>query len=342
MNFGIITTLLLGTASGFIPNSLEKTPRIYVQHPIGLPFNPASNGSQFSILVKDDDWREETLEAALNKREPSYLPKISEKLGAQLKLFSRGKLGLTQTKENLSKHAYSLLFTMRAYKSAFVYPAAYVIANAAADAAAKMAAVAATDATIFPNLRQKSYANKQHAAKLGVAINAARHMAMDTAREATWKSYWKSARNAAWYSAWEAAWQAVEDAAWEPVGQAAWMAAGDAIWDFVGDATLDVVGEGIWEGKNPTEIGLIAFREVEKVSSLSFLDKFDFLVGEIYTASIEKMTDLPEENIFHSLASWNSFKSRHFGIMDNHSLHFVQPWLDELDWIVELIEAVED
>ena len=343
MNLSIVTALLIGTTSAFVSNTWEKNPRLLVKNSIyfSSKFESASDHPALAILAKHENWKEEALTAALNEREPSYLPKISDNLGEQLKLFNRNKLETLQTKENLSKHAYTLLFTMRAFKSVFVYPAADSIANAAADAAAKIAANAAADPNNFPRLRQDSYANRQHAAKLGATINAARHTSQEIARKLAWKSAWVAARNAAWYPAWEAAWEAVEEAACEPAGQAAWEAAGEAIWELLGNATWDAVCEDTWEGKTPIEIGRIAFREAEKASSFYFLQKFDYVLGKTYGASMEKLTDCPKENIFDSLESWNSFKAKHFGNLNKQSVHFVQPWLDELDSVVDKIELLE-
>ena len=73
-----------------------------------------------SLKLVDDNklhllWSAETNAFASNNRsyEPSYLHKISNSLGLRIKQFSKEKE--PQTKEELTKHAYSLLFVMCAY-----------------------------------------------------------------------------------------------------------------------------------------------------------------------------------------------------------------------------------
>ena len=88
------------------------------------------------------------------------------------------------------------------------------------------------------------------------------------------------------------------------------------------------------------EVGRIVHRTTEKVSLLYLLKSFDQFIEKTYSASINNVADIPEQNIFVSTEVWSQFKSIYFDGLNYELMFFLDPWLNELDRITEKVERI--
>ena len=246
---------------------------------------------------------------------PKYLNIISEFVSRKVSKFSSNKIDKIDSKVDLTRHAYIILFTMRAY-------------NSAARSAARSAAWSAA-----------WYIDKS------VARIAGWSAARSAARLAAWSGGRAMADNLATFPGWPNARSAAISVARSAASSAA-KSAGSRL-------SSDLKRFPSWslpklpfkilemEVKSAEKISIAAYRAAEKSSLLYFLKNFDDIVGRSYNSATTKRMENPSENIFESLHSWVEFKCRYFRDLENSSRHFVAPWLIELDRIASLIEEIE-
>ena len=137
------------------------------------------------------DFQEESIDAGIEDIEPVYIKAVSKLLAEKIQKFSALKLATLSNHEDLTKHAYSLLFTMFAYNHVGWY------------------------VSWFSN---REFSEK---APWNIARNAARHAARDAAEDgargaarfAVRRTAWFVARDAARHTAWKASRGACKDVA---------------------------------------------------------------------------------------------------------------------------------
>ena len=99
------------------------------------------------------------------------------------------------------------------------------------------------------------------------------------------------------------------------------------------------------------QTGMAVCLYAQKEIMVYFIKNFDALAGYAYKQSLRSMPKDPNrlryiesgitiENIFESSQTWEAFKSKYFNV-GKEVKHYIDPWLQELDRMVEKMEETD-
>ena len=249
------------------------------------------------------DWREQAISAAAQGTEPAYLKSISQILTATLP--SMAPFAQAALNNDVRKlHAAQVLLSMYGY----LYAAGNAAWGAALDRARPVG-----DSTQYYAARTARYSG-------GIA-------ARDAARRA--------ALGVAGSDALDAALRAGEIASKNAAEIAARVAAEDAIRQLRQYSPGD-------HPPTPLLVGNIAYRVAELAAHLAVLERGEAVVKRVFTDTATYLSARQDFSMFATQSAWEAFKRKHFGVLpqDEDHRHFLQPWLQMIDQLVQ--EIVRD
>ena len=237
-----------------------------------------------------------------NNKELTFLQFTSDIVRKKLNRFVNQKNHFLNNKTTLTKHAYSILFTMEVFN------------------------YAAWDA-----IKVCSYDSARDLAK-DDTWNLAGDAALDTGSTSCFGIVGNVVKIASRDAAWDTGWDLARYASLETIKD---------LNKYARYVALENANAAASEGNSPYEIGAIAYHVTERIALLIFMSNLEDILEKSYNASIEKMNEDPQNNIFSSLNNWIEFEKRYFSIRPD-ARQFLDPWIVELKAIAKEIETLEN
>mgnify|MGYP003334211952 FL=1 len=292
-------------------------------------------------------WQDETEQAGLQHTNPNYFRQIERFSRENIRRFLDKRELELSSELSWYKHALSIMLLSDIYNLS-AWKAARQAALRIAEIFVLQINVGDTDAEIYGDIRQFIDRSSRES---GLYPENARLGIKTLAQEAQGISAWNYAMNTVFSERRQTInFQSVNTAADRRVA-----------FQFILDSTRTrfaanvAVYENIWRiamkemlklaPNNNEDIGRLAYRVSEKVALIYFLknsvysDKNKGIIARVYYAAFDRLRARQRTETFSSSVNWTNFRNLYFQGLDEDQSHFTNPWLDELDRIVAIMES---
>lgn len=296
----------IGFDDGWVLSSPEQTFQQNTE-PLESKINAPEDFKRLGDRKLKSFWQDETEKAALENREPKYLPLILEALEERLNIFTIKKEEDLVTREDLTMHAYSLMVVMRKY-----YSSARYVVESSIGSASRLSSEFSNNEAVWRAFKSAAWSSIDWSSR--------------------WDFEFASDTSVDWFTGWNL------DVSLD------WNTTDSALWSEARDATGTAVWLTIQSAKNRAkldkDLGRFVYHVAEKVSLLHFLKNFDAIVEDFYIASSKLIFD-SENNIFSSEEEWFKIKN-YFELASDDVMPFLRPWWKELCRIKAKIKELEE
>lgn len=258
----------------------------------------AENKFQMKNLISLSALPDDTIKSGMFDFEPDYFQEISNSVAVKVHNFSEEKIQALNSKEDLTKHAYSLLFVMRAYNNAAL---------------------------------EISWEAVQWAIPHGDSLRSAG----DYGRDNPWDEILNYSENAAMDAGWDSRWSEARNYALHFARSSASIVratARRAVREFVIDAekngkSSEEIGRAAFNFAQKISYQYF-FENFDNIVENSYSASIDQMAND----PKKNIFSSPE-----SWVNFSSQK-KYFGNLEDQSRHFFDPWLTELNKITKILD----